>query len=84
MHKIYNIVKINYITLANLAESTHRIAVLDKELCQPKKCGLECIIYCPVNKTGGECITQRPEDGKAVISEDLPQWLRHMYKEMSF
>jgi ATP-binding cassette subfamily E protein 1 len=57
--------------LANLAESTHRIAVLDKELCQPKKCGLECIIYCPVNKTGGECITQRPEDGKAVISEDL-------------
>ena len=71
MHKIYNIVKINYITLANLAESTHRIAVLDKELCQPKKCGLECIIYCPVNKTGGECITQRPEDGKAVISEDL-------------
>ena len=71
MHKIYNIVKTNYITLANLAESTHRIAVLDKELCQPKKCGLECIIYCPVNKTGGECITQRPEDGKAVISEDL-------------
>jgi ATP-binding cassette, sub-family E, member 1 len=71
MHKIYNIVKINYITLAKLAESTHRIAVLDKELCQPKKCGLECIIYCPVNKTGGECITQRPEDGKAVISEDL-------------
>jgi len=24
-----------------------------------------------VNKTGGECIIQRPEDGKAVISEDL-------------
>jgi ATP-binding cassette, sub-family E, member 1 len=57
--------------LGNLAESTHRIAVLDQELCQPKKCGLECIIYCPVNKTGGECITQRPEDGKAIISEDL-------------
>jgi ATP-binding cassette, sub-family E, member 1 len=57
--------------LGNLAESTHRIAVLDQELCQPKKCGLECIVYCPVNKTGGECITQRPEDGKAIISEDL-------------
>ncbi|HKU49171.1 MAG TPA: ribosome biogenesis/translation initiation ATPase RLI [Nitrososphaera sp.] len=53
------------------AENTHRVAVLDEELCQPKKCGLECIIYCPVNKTGGECIIQRPEDGKAVISEDL-------------
>jgi ATP-binding cassette subfamily E protein 1 len=50
---------------------THRIAVLDEELCHPKKCGLECIVYCPVNKTGGECITQRPDDGKAVISEDL-------------
>jgi ATP-binding cassette subfamily E protein 1 len=24
-----------------------------------------------VNKTGGECIIQRPDDGKAVISEDL-------------
>ena len=53
------------------AESTHRVAVLDEELCQPRKCGLECIVYCPVNKTGGECIIQRPNDGKAVISEDL-------------
>ncbi|HUG96424.1 MAG TPA: ribosome biogenesis/translation initiation ATPase RLI [Nitrososphaera sp.] len=53
------------------AENTHRVAVLDEELCQPKKCGLECIIYCPVNKTGGACIVQRPEDNKALISEDL-------------
>ena len=53
------------------SSSTHRVAVLDEELCQPKKCGLECIVYCPVNKTGGECIIQRPEDGKAVISEEL-------------
>jgi ATP-binding cassette subfamily E protein 1 len=50
---------------------THRVAVLDQELCQPRKCGLECIVYCPVNKTGGECIIQRPSDGKALISEDL-------------
>jgi ATP-binding cassette subfamily E protein 1 len=54
-----------------LVDSTHRVAVLDQELCQPKKCGLECIVYCPVNKTGGECIVQRPGDGKAEISEDL-------------
>ncbi|HEX7032178.1 MAG TPA: ribosome biogenesis/translation initiation ATPase RLI [Nitrososphaera sp.] len=53
------------------AENTHRVAVLDEELCQPRKCGLECIVYCPVNKTGGACIVQRPEDNKAVISEDL-------------
>jgi ATP-binding cassette subfamily E protein 1 len=57
--------------LEDLKSSTHRVAVLDKELCQPKKCGLECIIYCPVNKTGGECIVQNSEDGKAVISEEL-------------
>ena len=44
---------------------------MDQELCQPRKCGLECIVYCPVNKTGGECIIQRPSDGKALISEDL-------------
>jgi len=49
----------------------HRVAVLDQDLCQPRKCGLECIIYCPVNKTGGECIIQRPDDGKAVIFEDV-------------
>ncbi len=52
-------------------EKTHRVAVLDEDLCQPRKCGLECIIYCPVNKTGGECIIQREADGKAVISEEL-------------
>lgn len=51
--------------------STHRVAVMDYELCQPRKCGLECIVYCPVNKTGGQCIVQREEDGKALISEDL-------------
>src|ERR671937_1722502 len=62
----------NYIYLGNSeAGNTHRVAVLDEELCQPRKCGLECIVYCPVNKTGGECIIQRPEDGKALISEDL-------------
>ena len=63
--------KWNCIVLADLVDSTNRVAVLDQELCQPKKCGLECIVYCPVNKTGGECIVQRPGDGKAEISEDL-------------
>lgn len=57
--------------MGDQAQNTHRIAVLDQELCQPRKCGLECIVYCPVNKTGGECIIQRPSDGKALISEDL-------------
>ncbi len=50
---------------------THRVAVLDQDLCQPKKCGLECIKYCPVNKSGAECIIINEESKKAQIDEDL-------------
>ena len=50
---------------------THRVAVLDKDLCQPKKCGLECIKYCPVNKSGADCIVLNEESKKAQIDEDL-------------
>ena len=50
---------------------THRVAVLDKELCQPKKCGLECIKYCPVNKSGADCIIINEETKKAQIDEDI-------------
>ena len=50
---------------------THRVAVLDKELCQPKKCGLECIKYCPVNKSGADCIILNEEIKKAQIDENI-------------
>lgn len=50
---------------------THRVAVLDKELCQPKKCGLECIKYCPVNKSGADCIILNEQIKKAQIDEDI-------------
>jgi ATP-binding cassette subfamily E protein 1 len=50
---------------------THRVAVLDKEVCQPKKCGLECIKYCPVNKMGSDCIILNKETGKAQIDENI-------------
>ncbi|EGG41939.1 putative ATPase RIL [Candidatus Nitrosarchaeum limnium SFB1] len=50
---------------------THRVAVLDKELCQPKKCGLECIKYCPVNKSGADCIILNEESKKAQIDENV-------------
>ena len=50
---------------------THRVAVLDKDMCQPKKCGLECIKYCPVNKSGAECIVLNEESHKAQIDEDI-------------
>ena len=48
---------------------THRIAALDKDLCQPKKCGLECIKYCPVNKSGADCIILN-EETKNLIAKD--------------
>jgi len=52
-------------------DMTHRVAVLDKELCQPKKCGLECIKYCPINKSGADCIVLSEESKKAQIDEDI-------------
>jgi len=45
--------------------------VLDRELCQPKKCGLECIKYCPINKSGADCIILNEENGKAQIDENI-------------
>jgi len=50
---------------------THRVAVLDKESCQTKKCGLECIKYCPVNKSGADCIILNQETAKAQIDESI-------------
>lgn len=51
----------------------HRIAVIDDELCKPKKCNLECINFCPVNKSGGKCIVlgEHGNNQIAVIDEDL-------------
>lgn len=48
----------------------HRIAVVDDDLCQSKKCGLECIKECPVNINGQECIVLA-ENKLALISEEL-------------
>jgi ATP-binding cassette subfamily E protein 1 len=48
-----------------------RVAVVDHDRCQPRKCSLECMRFCPVNRTGGECILLDEELGKAVISEEL-------------
>ena len=48
----------------------HRIAVVDRDLCQSKKCGLECIKECPVNINGQECIVL-DEKKISLISEEL-------------
>jgi ATP-binding cassette subfamily E protein 1 len=48
-----------------------RIAILDRDFCQPKLCSLECYRYCPGVKTGDETITIDGETGKPLISEPL-------------
>jgi len=47
-----------------------RIAIVHKDRCHAKKCGTECILYCPRVRTGDETVIIGPE-GKAVISEEL-------------
>src|SRR5437867_12749979 len=46
-----------------------RIAVVFKDRCQPKRCNLECITFCPPQRTGTEVIWIDKETGKAAISE---------------
>jgi ATP-binding cassette subfamily E protein 1 len=47
-----------------------RIAVVHKDRCHSRKCGSECILYCPRVRTGDETVIIG-EDGKAWISEEL-------------
>ncbi len=50
---------------------SHRVAVLDRDACQPRKCGLECVKYCPVNKSGADCVAIDEQTGKARIDENI-------------
>lgn len=47
-----------------------RIAVLLRDRCQPKRCSMECMHYCPPVRTGKETIVIGDGD-KPVISEEL-------------
>jgi len=49
-----------------------RIAAVLIDRCQNKKCNHECEKFCPLNRTGVECVTFG-EKGKPVISEELCQ-----------
>lgn len=50
---------------------TKRIAVIDKEKCNPLACGdYLCIRMCPLNRMGKEAIV-KGADGKAQINEDV-------------
>jgi len=49
-----------------------RIAIIDKNKCHPQECGnYLCMKLCPVNRMGGDCITQGEPDKKARIDEVL-------------
>jgi len=45
-----------------------RIAIVEKEKCNPVSCDWLCFRLCPVNRTGRECITKKT---KTVIDEEL-------------
>jgi ATP-binding cassette, sub-family E, member 1 len=47
-----------------------RLAVLDRDRCQPRLCDFQCIKFCPRVRTGDETIIVA-EDGKPLISEEL-------------
>ncbi|XRO76944.1 ribosome biogenesis/translation initiation ATPase RLI [Methanocaldococcus sp. 10A] len=48
-----------------------RLAIIDYDRCQPKKCSLECMKYCPGVRMGEETIVIDENSGKPVISEVL-------------
>lgn len=50
---------------------TFRIAVVDNERCQTRKCGLECKRMCPVVAMGKACIDVSVGATTAIIAEDL-------------
>ena len=52
-------------------DSRQRIAVIDYDKCNPRKCGgWYCEKVCPVNRTGKQCIIHEKEE-KPGISEEL-------------
>ena len=50
-----------------------RIAILDHDRCQPKKCNYVCIEYCPGVRMEEDTITIDPKTKKAIFSEELCQ-----------
>ncbi|MCC6041731.1 MAG: ribosome biogenesis/translation initiation ATPase RLI [Desulfurococcaceae archaeon] len=49
-----------------------RVAVVDRDYCKPSKCNLECIRFCPVNRSRKKKAIDLSEDkSRAVIYEDV-------------
>jgi len=48
-----------------------RIAVIDKELCKPKKCRYQCMKVCPKNRSREECVVIDESTRFPVIDENI-------------
>ncbi len=48
-----------------------RIAVVNRDVCHPKRCSLECYRYCPGVRTGDETIIIDEHTKRPLISEEL-------------
>ena len=48
-----------------------RVATIDRELCKPRKCNLECIRFCPINRTGTKAIEMREDLKRPIIYEEV-------------
>lgn len=48
-----------------------RVAVIAYDSCKPDKCGIECVRFCPINRSGSKAIELSQEaSGKPVIYEE--------------
>jgi ATP-binding cassette subfamily E protein 1 len=48
-----------------------RVAVIDYDFCKPNKCNLECITFCPINRSGSTAIElSEAVKGKPIIYEE--------------
>ncbi|TRM85810.1 hypothetical protein DJ529_12510, partial [Sulfolobus sp. C3] len=48
-----------------------RVAVINYDYCKPDKCNLECINFCPIDRSGGKAIELAEiVKGKPVIYEE--------------
>ncbi len=57
--------------MAKKKEKADRIAVIDRELCKPKKCQLICQRSCPIVRSGEDCIVyETGADGKKKVKID--------------
>lgn len=51
--------------------SKKRVAVIDRELCNPKVADYLCMRMCPINRSGDQCIVINDDDKKPLINEEL-------------